>query len=1187
MKLNDPADMSQLSNWAGSDSEADSELEMRLYSELYFDPNPDFVPLVTQSPTSCSLSENNLLNQTETETLETSSTLPSENIINNASTNLEVPEYTADIKAALLITNASPKIVEKDLSRSEIESTSSPNVNDVKNCVTLPPAKREPVSTPIGRYVFSIKDGHCCESNGSSKRNSFKVAAILSSTPINAIHSSARNHLSCTSPMAKQKINGKSEHLKTSRKRIGTSPNDKLKSCKWPKIEDDVILLSSDGVDEEPSSRVANGRCRNNSSVSSFLSELKKKVGVARSPPKLNEKAKKSLRVNRQRTTFVPGDSSDSGESLPNDSLICNFSLEVDGKGKDVSASNTSQNTRINWPTDYSSTRENKERTPSIAHWTSHMASFYDSDISDEYEIDDLHRTMPDDMMEWEMEADDFPDRPFGGRGRSRYFEQKQMRRCKRCRAYDHTLDQCRKLDYCHLCGDTTHYHREKCPSNCCFRCGREYHTFCPHTCPWNRCEVCHNKGHIKQMCPDLWRRYAFTTSGTVPVHPDPPSHRTVRLPSCFSCGRTGHLGPDCSHRVQNYVVMHQEIQSYAPPTRNCLGTTVLTEDLQEQPRQVDELYGETVQRFTAVRANVSLESSQVGFIIGKKGNLINALRRLFACEISIMEDDSDPNSHLMWLKGAKLDEALRCILFLLNRDADLTGVRENMEKLDDLTGTNYYTYLWKRKMKEFRRTMQKINEKKAKKVKAESSKITVYEVDSDSEDSIVCVTDDEHEETHFPEVGRKSNLKRGRDEKEEEDDSHEDSDLERQIKTAIALKKSKTVVDCEDSKYAAFDKLRTGKENFRSTLASLDSQNCHSSNETDSDSYEEYEDDDSTSHDEYEVESSNEDSELVSDISFDELSMASSIEDLDVFNLSISEASRAKLGSQKSKQFKALLQSLPMGRKSLIYTVNEKLAEINAHVNVESCLAKITINCYAYKENKSEITLNSIRNSLEKLGAYILGCKGLGQGKNIKKEIQRRLRVLENSSARVVSSKEREALAVALAKIVSVDLSSMKYIVGLAKELTAEKEIKNADTSVHSRLSFPKKSNNRAKQSVSNNSLHEKRNKLNWKNYRSFQPIHDIEHLEERLTSGFPHHSHFPKRDFISKKKFARSKSLSRNPKLQSRRASRSPGDPRSGKFQSFKVANAKMIFKNEFKVKNGHFGGRDTSKSPNRKRR
>jgi len=52
------------------------------------------------------------------------------------------------------------------------------------------------------------------------------------------------------------------------------------------------------------------------------------------------------------------------------------------------------------------------------------------------------------------------------------------------------------------------------------FQCGDKYHTFCQATTAWVDCKICHQNGHKKKLCPDLWRRYCYTTSGNIPVQP-------------------------------------------------------------------------------------------------------------------------------------------------------------------------------------------------------------------------------------------------------------------------------------------------------------------------------------------------------------------------------------------------------------------------------------------------------------------------------------------------------------------------------------------------------------------------------------------------------------------------------------------------------------------------------------------
>ena len=124
---------------------------------------------------------------------------------------------------------------------------------------------------------------------------------------------------------------------------------------------------------------------------------------------------------------------------------------------------------------------------------------------------------------------------------------------------------------YCLACGDGCHKTLD-CPSLTCTVCGGNH---AQSTCPQNqRCKKCRYRGHQTAECPeklarsqdesvdcelcgnaDHWEEdchYIWRT-----FNPTPKDIRKVReiLAHCYSCGATGHFGPDCGIRKPGRIL--------------------------------------------------------------------------------------------------------------------------------------------------------------------------------------------------------------------------------------------------------------------------------------------------------------------------------------------------------------------------------------------------------------------------------------------------------------------------------------------------------------------------------------------------------------------------------------------------------------------------------------------------------
>ncbi|CAL4060320.1 unnamed protein product, partial [Meganyctiphanes norvegica] len=274
---------------------------------------------------------------------------------------------------------------------------------------------------------------------------------------------------------------------------------------------------------------------------------------------------------------------------------------------------------------DYTLNRQLTTKIPSCNKWTPEMATFYDSDISEDLEVEDIHAQQSDSPLLWNIIPSDYP-----VRGRRRYFNQEV--RCKRCRQFGHEEKYCPRVPRCHLCSGTDHIVRYQCPDNCCFRCGGEPHAFCQKTLNTTICKLCGWPGHVTNLCPDLWRRFHITTSGIDPLAPVL-LNSTLRPRSeayCYCCARRGHFGHECPDRQQlrSCVPVGQSVVSYAPPVLQREGERAINLDGCEGPLD-EEAYNPVTK--------IKIKMKDGGRIVGKSGVVVKDIERRTGAKVNIV----------------------------------------------------------------------------------------------------------------------------------------------------------------------------------------------------------------------------------------------------------------------------------------------------------------------------------------------------------------------------------------------------------------------------------------------------------------------------------------------------------------------------------------------------------------------
>lgn len=141
----------------------------------------------------------------------------------------------------------------------------------------------------------------------------------------------------------------------------------------------------------------------------------------------------------------------------------------------------------------------------------------------------------------WYVDDEDL----YRSKKRSRRYHITNEITCSNCDKKGHSAKSCPvpKAIKCFICGGP--HAGSQCRDRICSKCYRLGHDsrFCWMT-SINYCSHCNMKGHIKKVCPDIWRRYHLTT-GPVKIVAGKPLSQDKTI-YCFNCGWAGHFGSEC-----------------------------------------------------------------------------------------------------------------------------------------------------------------------------------------------------------------------------------------------------------------------------------------------------------------------------------------------------------------------------------------------------------------------------------------------------------------------------------------------------------------------------------------------------------------------------------------------------------------------------------------------------------------
>lgn len=144
---------------------------------------------------------------------------------------------------------------------------------------------------------------------------------------------------------------------------------------------------------------------------------------------------------------------------------------------------------------------------------------------------------------------------------------------CYNCREAGHLSRNCtsaKRFITCYICGIEGH-HGDRCTNPVCPKCLIVGHPI--KYCLWDNeyleieCPICNLPGHLREECPDVWRRYHLTlTPGEIVRSED--SIKEAQHSWCHNCGANGHLGIDCAKKKLEFYLFPSDMSicSYDDP---------------------------------------------------------------------------------------------------------------------------------------------------------------------------------------------------------------------------------------------------------------------------------------------------------------------------------------------------------------------------------------------------------------------------------------------------------------------------------------------------------------------------------------------------------------------------------------------------------------------------------------------
>jgi len=327
-----------------------------------------------------------------------------------------------------------------------------------------------------------------------------------------------------------------------------------------------TIVISDNSCDEDH----VKSRKRSLDNSMLEMSEEKRRIENKNSRKNISKSLKKSRKIEHYKADF----GSDFEDNFVSDDSELEILSDLDESGLTLNLLGQYKEAKKKKVSEiFEREFEKTKNAPTIelpASWTKEMDAFY-NDVDEKYldiELEDIFAEMPPNSH-WPIDRSDVYS---GGSQRPRYF---QGKKCNNCNQFGHLLRSCpepEKIPRCCMCGVAGHG-ETRCPSRACLRCGQPGFGFlesCMHCRRLNdtECAECGYYGHVARDCPDLWRRFHMTTTGTrVTVPRTGTAEKPVKECWCCNCGRRGHIKDNCrSYSYSKYPPSTLRVVSYKQP---------------------------------------------------------------------------------------------------------------------------------------------------------------------------------------------------------------------------------------------------------------------------------------------------------------------------------------------------------------------------------------------------------------------------------------------------------------------------------------------------------------------------------------------------------------------------------------------------------------------------------------------
>ncbi|XP_076327115.1 uncharacterized protein LOC143234009 [Tachypleus tridentatus] len=182
------------------------------------------------------------------------------------------------------------------------------------------------------------------------------------------------------------------------------------------------------------------------------------------------------------------------------------------------------------------------------------MKKFYDSDC-DDFDIKKELEKMSEDT--WHIDEQDAHMHVFKKSQQYRYHNYLMRVMCNNCQEQGHLSKVCtkpKKYVTCYLCGKIGHL-GDNCVDAACSKCLAVGHRV--EQCKWRvqyvrrKCPICSMRGHLRNECPDLWRRFHATITAGAPVKGTCKIKNRKKV-YCYNCAKKGHYGHECQQQQFN-----------------------------------------------------------------------------------------------------------------------------------------------------------------------------------------------------------------------------------------------------------------------------------------------------------------------------------------------------------------------------------------------------------------------------------------------------------------------------------------------------------------------------------------------------------------------------------------------------------------------------------------------------------